>query len=207
MLATCYIDFHVYHLFSFIFLSFFILVISLLNCWLWQLCRTITSSLGDASPIKNNYYYNFLFFYTRYANEPEAMLGQRIGLFSYGSGLASTLFSLTVKPGKAPKPHSSLASNNSTTGCVKSSLSNGVGGTGLFALVHSLQDLEQRLESRVRASPQQFTDVMKLRETTHNLGNSSRIYFIHLKSRTYFPKPIANFYSTYFRDFLLLIKV
>ena len=66
-------------------------------------------------------------------------------LFSYGSGLASSMFALR-------------ASNN----CDPDSV--------LARLHDSLSDLTHRLESRKKTDPVIFDNVMKLREETHHLG-------------------------------------
>ncbi|ESP05401.1 hypothetical protein LOTGIDRAFT_102908 [Lottia gigantea] len=75
----------------------------------------------------------------------ENLAGKRIVLFSYGSGLASTLFSLRFSDDLTP---------DST----------------LHRLFTSLQDLEQRLDSRTKVHPQDFDANMKLREQTHHLA-------------------------------------
>lgn len=66
-------------------------------------------------------------------------------LFSYGSGLASAMFSLRVTEHKAP-------------------------GSALERLVLSLNNLQQRLDSRMKVPPEEFDNCMKLREQTHHLG-------------------------------------
>ncbi|TNN53118.1 Hydroxymethylglutaryl-CoA synthase, cytoplasmic [Liparis tanakae] len=73
------------------------------------------------------------------------LAGQRIGLFSYGSGFAATLYSLRVTQDHAP-------------------------GSALEKLVSSLCDLKVRLASRQKVSPAVFSDTMKLREETHHLA-------------------------------------
>ncbi|XP_073334433.1 hydroxymethylglutaryl-CoA synthase, cytoplasmic isoform X1 [Pagrus major] len=72
--------------------------------------------------------------------------GQRIGVFSYGSGFAATLYSLRVTQDHTP-------------------------GSGLDKLVSSLSDLKVRLESRRKVSPAVFSENMKLREETHHLAS------------------------------------
>ncbi|XP_078287347.1 hydroxymethylglutaryl-CoA synthase, cytoplasmic isoform X2 [Rhinoraja longicauda] len=71
--------------------------------------------------------------------------GQRIGLFSYGSGFAATLYSLRVSQDSTP-------------------------GSPLDKLVSSLADLQARLDSRKKVSPEDFATGMQLREDTHHLA-------------------------------------
>ncbi|XP_029474691.1 hydroxymethylglutaryl-CoA synthase, mitochondrial [Rhinatrema bivittatum] len=76
----------------------------------------------------------------------QQLAGSRIGAFSYGSGLAATLFSIRVSQDSAP-------------------------GSPLDKLVSSLSDLPARLASRKRVQPKEFEEIMKLREETHHLMN------------------------------------
>lgn len=75
----------------------------------------------------------------------ENIPGKRIGMFSYGSGFASTLFSLKVCDDNSP-------------------------GSALWKLMASLEDLKPRLDSRECVEPSIFADTMKLREDTHHLS-------------------------------------
>ncbi|XP_042318093.1 hydroxymethylglutaryl-CoA synthase, cytoplasmic-like [Sceloporus undulatus] len=75
----------------------------------------------------------------------QQLAGSRIGVFSYGSGLAASMFSLKV-------------SQNSDA------------GSPLEKLVSSLSDLEVRLNSRKCVAPEKFAEIMKVREDTHHLG-------------------------------------
>ncbi|KAJ3605990.1 hypothetical protein NHX12_028033 [Muraenolepis orangiensis] len=77
---------------------------------------------------------------------PEQLAGQRVGLFSYGSGLAATLYSVSVTQDHTP-------------------------GSPLDKLVSSLCDLKARLDSRRKVSPVVFSENMKLREETHHLAS------------------------------------
>uniref|UniRef100_A0A3Q2WIR2 Hydroxymethylglutaryl-CoA synthase n=1 Tax=Haplochromis burtoni TaxID=8153 RepID=A0A3Q2WIR2_HAPBU len=77
---------------------------------------------------------------------PSQMAGQRIGVFSYGSGFAATLYSLRVTQDHIP-------------------------GSSLDKLVLSLSDLKTRLDLRKKVSPALFSENMKLREDTHHLAN------------------------------------
>ena len=71
--------------------------------------------------------------------------GKRVVLFSYGSGLASTMFTLRASQNAAP-------------------------GSALDKMASGLSDLKERLDSRKQMPPQEFADCMKLREDTHHLG-------------------------------------
>ncbi|XP_053928393.1 hydroxymethylglutaryl-CoA synthase, mitochondrial isoform X4 [Cuculus canorus] len=74
------------------------------------------------------------------------LAGSRIGAFSYGSGLAASMFSLCVSQDAAP-------------------------GSPLDKLVSSLADLPARLDARKHVAPQDFANIMKEREETHHLAN------------------------------------
>nr|XP_054763979.1 hydroxymethylglutaryl-CoA synthase 1-like [Lytechinus pictus] len=70
---------------------------------------------------------------------------KRIALFSYGSGMASSLYSIRVGNNASP-------------------------GSALAKMRNSLNTLETRLESRRCVEPGVFADTMKLREDTHHLA-------------------------------------
>uniref|UniRef100_A0A8C3E2J6 Hydroxymethylglutaryl-CoA synthase n=1 Tax=Corvus moneduloides TaxID=1196302 RepID=A0A8C3E2J6_CORMO len=74
------------------------------------------------------------------------LAGSRIGAFSYGSGLAASMFSFRVSQDAAP-------------------------GSPLDKLVSSLADLPARLDARKRVAPQDFAEIMKKREETHHLAD------------------------------------
>ncbi|KAM6985736.1 hydroxymethylglutaryl-CoA synthase, cytoplasmic [Aplochiton taeniatus] len=78
-------------------------------------------------------------------HSPQQLAGQRIGVFSYGSGFAASLYSLRVTQDATP-------------------------GSALDKLVSSLMDLKARLDSRRKVSPDVFADNMKLREETHHIA-------------------------------------
>ncbi|CAG8718007.1 14177_t:CDS:2, partial [Dentiscutata heterogama] len=67
---------------------------------------------------------------------PEELVGKRVGMFSYGSGLASSFFSF-----KIVKP---------------------------ITQIYKILDIKNRLDSRVKTSPEKFDEVMRLREESHN---------------------------------------
>lgn len=73
----------------------------------------------------------------------EDLLGKRVVLFSYGSGFASSMFSVKVCSQMDDK---------------------------LRAIYESLADLTERIESRRKVEPESFEKIMKLREETHHLG-------------------------------------
>lgn len=68
----------------------------------------------------------------------DALIGQRVGLFSYGSGLASSMFSLKIKD------------------------------NGLSKLVDNLKDVKTILNKRIKVSPEEFCKIMKIREDNHH---------------------------------------
>ncbi|KAI8871411.1 hydroxymethylglutaryl-CoA synthase [Ramicandelaber brevisporus] len=67
----------------------------------------------------------------------ETLHGKRVGMFSYGSGCAATMFSIRV-----------------------------VGSTATIA---EKMDLQNRLDARIHVKPEQYSEIMKLREETHQL--------------------------------------
>lgn len=110
------------------------------------------------------------------------LAGSRIGAFSYGSGLAASMFSLRVSQDASPgEPHEGG----------RSWVPGGEGDVGLWPgirdpnpnpdpnprpgspldkLLSSLADLPTRLDARKRVAPQDFAEIMKRREETHHLG-------------------------------------
>ena len=72
----------------------------------------------------------------------EDLVGKRVALFSYGSGLVSSFFSIKVKD------ESQVLTN----------------------LHSSLNDVHHRLKSRLKVCPQDFAQTMKLREETHHVA-------------------------------------
>ena len=82
----------------------------------------------------------------------EQIAGKRAVLFSYGSGLASSMFSVRVTEDRSPS-------------------------SGIHKLVSSLSDLKLRLDSRKKVDPMDFDKTMKLREQTHHLGRQKLIRF------------------------------
>uniref|UniRef100_H3CHP0 Hydroxymethylglutaryl-CoA synthase n=1 Tax=Tetraodon nigroviridis TaxID=99883 RepID=H3CHP0_TETNG len=77
---------------------------------------------------------------------PSQLAGQRIGLFSYGSGFAATLYSIRVTQDHTP-------------------------GSSLDKLAYTLGDLNVRVDSKKNVSPAVFSDIMNLREDTHHTAD------------------------------------
>ena len=75
----------------------------------------------------------------------EDLAGKRCVLFSYGSGLASSMYSLHITEDLSPD-------------------------SPIHLLLQNLSDVKLRLERRQKVPPQGFDDIMKLRETTHHKG-------------------------------------
>ena len=71
------------------------------------------------------------------------LVNKRIVLFSYGSGLSSTMYSIKVSMDSRPD-------------------------FTLSALVANISDIPSRLASRKVVSPAKFEEIMKLREETHH---------------------------------------
>ncbi|XP_048763524.2 hydroxymethylglutaryl-CoA synthase 1-like isoform X2 [Ostrea edulis] len=72
---------------------------------------------------------------------PSELVGHRVVLFSYGSGLASAMFSLRITKDLGPK---------------------------FYKLFENLSNINQDLQNRVKVSPEEFDKTMILREETHN---------------------------------------
>ena len=85
----------------------------------------------------------------------ESLIGKRIGLFSYGSGLASSMFSLRV------------SSRESQFLFLNSSASRLPENFSFNRLMSSLSDVEQRIKERVCVPPDVFTDALQRREEVH----------------------------------------
>ena len=75
----------------------------------------------------------------------DTLADTRVLLFSYGSGLASSMFSMKFTDDQTP-------------------------GGALDRMLVSLADLRQRLDGRHKVSPSEFDDNQKLREQTHQLA-------------------------------------
>jgi len=73
----------------------------------------------------------------------ENLPGQRLGLFSYGSGLVASFYSIVVSDNSGPD-------------------------SPLASLKRSIKDVPSRLGARTKVPPSEFETVMKLRESVHN---------------------------------------
>lgn len=81
-------------------------------------------SLLLATNIGNMYTASLYASLVSYLCEEPVVSGKKVALFSYGSGLASSFFSLQIKPGQ-----------------------------GLEKILHDLKDVKSRLEARRKLSP------------------------------------------------------
>jgi len=68
-----------------------------------------------------------------------------VGLFSYGSGLCSSMYSLRISSNATP-------------------------GSPLSQLIDSLSHIKQLLDQRTKVSPEEFAQVMETRERNHHKG-------------------------------------
>lgn len=80
----------------------------------------------------------------------EELAGKRVMLFSYGSGLASAMFSFRISDDFGPS-------------------------SPLNTLITSLKDIPARLESRKEVEPAEFLETLKTREHTHNKNSYTPI--------------------------------
>jgi len=86
--------------------------------------------------------YGGLVSYLATSSKKSAVVNKRLGLFSYGSGLASSFFSLVIKDD----------------------------GKNLDVILNSLNDVVSRLEARKKTPPSDFSAVMQHKEDTHHLA-------------------------------------
>jgi len=107
--------------------------------------NTIQYNIKITFKIKSNQCSAANFFVDRH--NLENISGKRILLFSYGSGLASSMFSLRVSDVNCCTPDSTPA-----------------------RMLDSLKDLTKRLDSRQKIDPADFSQMMALRERIHHLG-------------------------------------
>ena len=76
----------------------------------------------------------------------EDLIGKRVALFSYGSGLAASMFSITVCPDESLRP-------------------------GLTKILDYFKHVTKRLSSRIEVDPPKFVEALEVREKTHHLPN------------------------------------
>nr|AUW64606.1 3-hydroxy-3-methylglutaryl-CoA synthase [Ginkgo biloba] len=111
-------------------------------------------------------------------NEHDTLEGQRVLMFSYGSGLASTMFSLKIREGQHPFTLTNIA---------------------------DVMDVSSKLDSRHVLSPEDFMVNMKLMETLygakdfiscsdHNLLRSGTFYLTQVDSmyRRFYAQKVAS---------------
>ena len=80
-----------------------------------------------------------------FSKPPSELAGKRIVLFSYGSGLASSMYSLKLSSDATPS-------------------------SPLVTLMSKVQDVPDRLRSRKVVVPGDFESMMKIREDTHHMA-------------------------------------
>lgn len=103
------------------------------------------------------------------------LAGQRVVLFSYGSGLASSMYSFTFTSDATPT-------------------------SPLHILMSNVQDVTNRLKSRQEIPPAEFEQIMKLREETHHkapytpTGDTSNMF-----PGTYYLQNIDEKHRRYYR--------
>lgn len=96
-------------------------------------------------------------YYVHYRKKTSELAGKRVVLFSYGSGLASSMYSFTFTSDTSPT-------------------------SPLHTLMFNVQDVTGRLESRQKVPPAEFERIMKLREETHHkapytpVGDTSNMF-------------------------------
>eukprot|EP00794_Sanderia_malayensis_P007686 gene7686-8523_t len=76
----------------------------------------------------------------------EDLINKRVVLFSYGSGLASSMFSLTICPDEVHR-------------------------LKLLKIIYQMQKVNQKLEERIEIEPASFVEILKRREDTHHLSD------------------------------------
>ena len=97
--------------------------------------------------------------------QANALVGRRILCFSYGSGLASSIFSLHV-------PHS-IRATALTVQLLGGSAAEGASCSvaSLLQRLRAVMALEERLSARVLKTPEQFSASMEKREKLHSLDS------------------------------------
>ena len=97
--------------------------------------------------------------------QADALVGKRILCFSYGSGLASSIFSLHVPE--------SIRASQLTAQLLGGSVAVGESCkvASLLQRLRSLMALEERLSARVLKSPEEFSASMEKREKLHSLDS------------------------------------
>jgi len=89
--------------------------------------------------------WELLFCYSDCSHSAAEIANREIVLFSYGSGLASSMYMLRVVSDYSP-------------------------GSVLDRLLSTVSDVRERLDSRMKVEPAEFARIMKVREDTHHCG-------------------------------------
>ena len=82
--------------------------------------------------------------------DEDDLLNKRVVLFSYGSGLASSMFSLKICPDERLRPK-------------------------LTKILYQMQSVKARLNQRMDVEPEEFVKILKRREETHHLNDYSPV--------------------------------
>ena len=123
---------------------------------------SLLNSLLFVLPIYLSFTFSSLSFHSLISKQPSEVSGKRAVLFSYGSGLASALYSVRFSRDHSPN-------------------------SPLSRLMSTLSDIPQRLSSRKVISPAEFEAIMKLREDTHHKSSYSPVGDVqHLFPGTYY---------------------
>jgi hydroxymethylglutaryl-CoA synthase len=84
-----------------------------------------------------------------------------VGLFSYGSGLCSSMYSLHISSNATP-------------------------GSPLSRLIGNISHIKQLLDQRTKVSPEKFAKVMETREQNHHKGKVTCSYLLNQYEKLYF---------------------
>jgi hydroxymethylglutaryl-CoA synthase len=77
-----------------------------------------------------------------------------VGLFSYGSGLCSSMYSLHISSNAKP-------------------------GSPLSRLIDNLSHIKKLLDQRTKVSPEEFAHIMEIREQNHHKGKVICSYLLN----------------------------
>jgi 3-hydroxy-3-methylglutaryl CoA synthase len=95
------------------------------------------------------------------------LAGKRVCLFSYGSGLASSMYSLRISSNARP-------------------------GSSLNRLVENLSHIKPLLDQRKRVTPEEFAQIMEIREQNHHKGKVKYSFSVVLRIITHGIMPYPN---------------
>jgi hydroxymethylglutaryl-CoA synthase len=96
--------------------------------------------------LQNNNYINKIIFFC--STDIHKLAGKRVGLFSYGSGLSSSMYSLRISSNASP-------------------------GSSLNRLIENLSHIKPLLYQRQKVTPEEFTHTMEIREQNHHKGKDA----------------------------------